>query len=214
MVPEINQRYKCDPFATHQPILIEVLKKVRKNIIELGCGHGSTLLIKHMLKPLQKLVSIESDYEWYAKYRGYADENHSLYYVHASNDDINETGEKWVKFIHEKVAEIDFELVFIDQSPWTARSYCLNYFKNKAKYIMVHDVDYFPSSGKWGTIISSERKGKNVKFEMDFSDIAHSFRVYYPPYDYFQCETGPPTLLCSNLVCREELQLSLGTYYR
>ena len=35
---------------------------------------------------------------------------------------------------------------------------------------------------------------------MDFSDTVKHYRVYYPPLKYFACPTGPPTLLCSNVL--------------
>ena len=35
---------------------------------------------------------------------------------------------------------------------------------------------------------------------MDFSDILKQYKVYYPPLKYFAGPTGPPTLLCSNIL--------------
>ena len=35
---------------------------------------------------------------------------------------------------------------------------------------------------------------------MDFSDMVKHYKVYYPPFKYFVSPTGPPTLLCSNVL--------------
>jgi len=35
---------------------------------------------------------------------------------------------------------------------------------------------------------------------MDFSNTVKQYKVYYPPDRYFAAPTGPPTLLCSNIL--------------
>jgi hypothetical protein len=42
--------YKDNAYYTHQPIFIEILKKTTGNILECGCGDGSTLMIKEEIK--------------------------------------------------------------------------------------------------------------------------------------------------------------------
>ena len=39
---------------------------------------------------------------------------------------------------------------------------------------------------------------------MNFSNILKQSKVYYPPIKYFAGPTGPPTLLCSNILSDHE----------
>ncbi len=196
--------YKHNQYATHQPLLIELLKNTSGNILECGCGEGSTRLIKQYLGKNRKLVSIESNKEWYDKYKHLEDDNHKLVYVNASNDDDDITGLKWTSFINENFSNTEFEIVFIDQSPWTARTHTLKYFISKAKYVIIHDVDYFPSNGKFGRILNTTRNGDKFKYDIDFSDIANKYYVFYPPFEHYTFPGGIPTLLCSNIASNEE----------
>ena len=47
---DINLTYKTDPYATHQPALIWALENSNKNILELGVGDSSTLLLHKSIK--------------------------------------------------------------------------------------------------------------------------------------------------------------------
>ena len=120
--------YKNHPFYTHQPFLIEILKKTTGNVLECGCGDGSTKVIKEHLKG-GKLYSLESNLEWLNKFTHLESDSHKLYHVPASNEDTPETGKVWVDFIKNTIGEIPFEVVFIDSSPWLSRKYVFDYFK-------------------------------------------------------------------------------------
>jgi hypothetical protein len=199
--------YKTNQYATHQPLLIELLKNTKGNILELGCGEGSTKLFRNFINNDRKLYSIESNREWLDKYIHLEDNNHKLLYINASNDDNDDTGKIWTDFIDKELNDITFEIVFIDQSPWTARTHCLNYFKDKAKYIIVHDVDYYPYSNKFGRIISEyKREDGKSKADIDFSDIAKLFYTFYPPFEYYTYPAGIPTLLCSSIASETEFK--------
>ena len=51
---------KTDSFGTHRPILCELLKITRGNIIELGCGNSSTKLINSIISNSdRKLISLD-----------------------------------------------------------------------------------------------------------------------------------------------------------
>lgn len=214
---------KKDPYGTHQPVLVELIKNTTGNIIEFGCGNSSTVLIKDLIKGTnRKLISLESNLEWFNKFKHLEDDNHKFYFIDASNNDTDETGQKWIDFINqnETINTMEFEVCFIDQSPWTARTHSLRYYIDKCKYLIVHDVDYFPNAKKWGSVISKlpTANKKLNKYEMNFSDVSKYFKVYYPPEDYFAGDTGPPTLLCSNLATETEFnditaKINIDQYY-
>jgi hypothetical protein len=196
-------KLKTDSFGTHRPCLIDLVKNTTGNIIEFGCGNSSTILIKDLIKNTdRKLISLESNLEWLNKFKHLEDDNHKLFHIKAGTCDNDATGKIWIDFIknNKLINNLDFEVCFIDQSPWTARTHALNYFKDKIPYIIVHDVDYFPVHNKWGKAVQiTAPEGKKV-YNMDFSDIVKHYRVYYPPLEYFAGPTGPPTLLCSSVL--------------
>jgi hypothetical protein len=216
--------YKDNAYYTHQPIFIEILKKTTGNILECGCGDGSTLMIKEEIKNTnRKLVSIESNLEWFNKYKQLADDSHELYYIDAGSNDNIETGNNWVNFIKQNDFD-DFEIVFIDSAPWSSRIACLHHYLNHSKIIMIHDFDYFPINNILGSVTSKETKyhnGKyNSKITCNLDDIVRNYKLFYPPDDYFIGLTGPPTLVCSNIMNETEFQSlidtiekNIGSYY-
>ena len=155
--------YKTHPYYTHQPFFIEILKNTSGNILECGCGDGSTLMIKEQIKNTnRKLVSLESNLEWLNKYVHLADSSHTLYHIHAGNDDNIETGNKWVEFIKQNKLH-DFDVVFIDSSPWMSRKCCFEYYLNLSEIIIIHDFDYFPINNIIGKVINEEITHNNGK---------------------------------------------------
>ena len=69
-------------FYTHQPYFKEILKNTTGNILECGCGEGSTMMIREHIRGTGRiLVSLESNLEWLSKYTHLADANHVLQHV-------------------------------------------------------------------------------------------------------------------------------------
>lgn len=198
--------YKDHPYYTHQPFFIEVLKNTQGNILECGCGDGSTLMIKDCIKNTDRqLVTLESDLNWLNKYTHLANSSHTLYHVDADNIDRLETGNKWVDFIKQNNLN-DFEIVFLDSSPWLSRVCCFNYFLDKAKVIIIHDFDYFPENNIIGTVVSRQIQDDKVKIVCNLDGVVKNYKLFYPPYAYFAGRTGPPTLVCSNIMDDNEFQ--------
>ena len=196
--------YKDHPYYTHQPFLIEVLKNTTGNVLECGCGDGSTLTIKGQIKDTsRKLVSLESNLEWLNKYTHLAGANHKLYHVDATFEDTDEVGSKWVDFIQKNNLN-DYEVVFLDSSPWLSRKHCFDYFKDKAKIIMIHDFDYFPTHNIIGTVTNEEKYDGKTKITCDLTGVVKNYKLFYPPLQYFAGETGPPTLICSDTMDTNE----------
>jgi len=212
--------YKDHPYYTHQPFFIEILKNTNGNILECGCGDGSTVMIKeHIKNTNRKLVSIESNLEWLNKYKHMEDESHILHHVDAGNIDSMETGNIWVDFIKSNNLN-DFEIVFIDSSPWLSRKCVFDYFLDKAKIIIFHDFDYFPTKKIIGKITNKEFYQGKEKITCDLSKVVRNSKLFYPPYEFFAGKTGPPTLVCSNTMSDDEfnklianIEENIGSYY-
>jgi hypothetical protein len=202
--------YKTHPYYTHQPFFIEIIKNTSGNILECGCGDGSTKMIKEQIKNTnRKLISLESNLEWLNKYKHLADEFHELYHIDANNDDNLETGNKWVEFIKQHKLN-DFEIVFIDSSPWLSRKCCFDYYLDKSKIIIIHDFDYFSCHNIIGSVINKETKYHNGKYQekinCNLDGIVKNYKLFYPPDEYFAGPTGPPTLVCSNIMNDNDFQ--------
>lgn len=218
------ETYKTHQYYTHQPFFIEIIKLTSGNILECGCGDGSTKMIKEQIKNTnRKLVSLESNLGWLNKYKHLADSFHDLYNVEATNDNNIETGNKWVEFIKQNNLN-DFEIVFLDSSPWLSRKCCFDYYLNKSKIIIIHDFDYFPNNNIIGSVINKEIKYYNgkrqEKINCNLDGIVKNYKLFYPPDEYFPGLTGPPTLVCSNIMddldfktLIETIELNISSYY-
>jgi hypothetical protein len=186
-----------DSFNTHRPFLKQFIENTDGNIIEFGTGYGSTPFILNLIKGTnRKLISFENDLEWLneIKTRYPESDNHKYFFSENWETDIPMLA---------KILSMTFhiDICFIDSKPWESRVLAMNCFKNISKYVMIHDVDYFPSNGIFGHI---EIFKKNVvdetlgifshEFKYIFPDISDYWKLYYPPSPW-PVETGPPTLI-------------------
>lgn len=174
-------------YTTHEPVLKKILSMVdnKKPILELGCGYGSTpILHDFCIKNKIKLYTLENNKEWISKIIDEYKENE----FHIYDNVIN-----WEQDL-KKYLIYDYSLVFIDQSPWDARTLSLNYFKEKTDYIMIHDCDYFPKNKIFGKEISPIRS-QNDHGLRTYDDVLNYYIEYFPKN--FASHTGPPTLLGS-----------------
>lgn len=73
----------------------------------------------------------------------------------------------------------------------------IKFLKNKVKYIILHDCDFFPIRGYFGKQIRPCNANNNIPGISDFGDLFSYFKVYYPIFPW-SGESGPPTLLGSN----------------
>lgn len=183
-------KHNQNPYFTHQPILYEILNKINKPILELGCGEGSTELI-HILgeKYNNKIISVESDKKWFFQYQSkYENKNHKFLL-------IDHSLESWNKIIDNFLnTKNEWGLIFIDQGFWEARSYAFKKLKNLAQYLILHDCDYFPEHNLLG--ISIEKYiDKNNRGKRDYNNEIKYSKEFFPKI--FVGHTGPPTLLAS-----------------
>ena len=219
--------YASNSYGTHRPCLINLIKATKGNIIEFGCGDSSTVLIKDIIKDTdRKLITFESNKEWMDKYKHLSDSNHEFHFIDAGNEDCAQTGQKWIDYIENShVKNMDFDVVFIDSSPWSSRTFLINYFKFKSKYIILHDCGYFVgasglnlhkktgSLNLLGKLNKTYKKGNKRFYDMDFSQIAKNYHVFYPYLKYFSLYCGPATLLFSNVVSLNDFNLMKEKIY-
>jgi hypothetical protein len=111
--------------------------------------------------------------------------------------------------------------VFIDCNPWLARKAVFEHFKDKAKIIIIHDFDYFPNNNLIGKTITKETHLNYEKITCDLTGVISNFKLFYPPHKYFAGATGPPTLICSDLMSKSEfdglvesIESNLHLYYQ
>lgn len=210
---KIEYTHKLNPYATHQPVLYTMATKTTGPIIEFGCGVGSTALLHEICKKDHRLlVSVEDDLAWLDKYRqkylhdGYETDNsgwHKFYYIpRPKNSASYEKAEHWIQFLEnfELLQTTQFELCFVDQAPWQARTETVLRLKEKVKYIILHDCDFFAEfsgSTMLGSAIQSIDYDNQTPGIYDFSKIFAHFKVYFPVKPW-AARTGPPTLLGSN----------------
>lgn len=202
-----NNRFFWDDWSTHQPVLYAVATSTKGPIIEFGCGHGSTDLLHEICeKEGRILITLEDDLNWLnqfaAKYegRGYVSDNsgwHKFFFVPGKNLQDYENPAHWITFLNEfeLLNELSFDLCFIDQSPWLARFETVKKMKDIARFVIVHDVDYFPMKGVFGKVVKPIVN--KTEGEFDFSDVFTYSHVYFPQQPW-PGDTGPPTLLGSN----------------
>ncbi len=149
-------RFRWDPYSTHQPVLYAAAISTNGPIIEFGCGYGSTDLLHQICEKNQRiLISIDDDLSWLEKFsskylgKGYNIDNsgwHKFYFVPGKNLKDNENPAHWVKFLNEfsLLNEMTFDVCFIDQSPWLARYESFKKMKDKARFFVIHDAQCFP----------------------------------------------------------------------
>lgn len=178
--------YKTNCYATHQPVLYEVLRRTAGPVLELGSGKGSTPLIHHFA-PGRRIITVDNDQEWLTPLKHlYEDEHHR--FIHTAD---------WNETLNSPELQGPWDAVFIDQSPWEARYLSLMKFKDTARFIVIHDCDYFPANKVFGTqkrpILDFIDEGSR-----DYSDVFKHWKEFFPKKPWV-AESGPPTLLGSNL---------------
>ena len=194
-------KHNLNGYYTHQPVLYKMLLQTTGDILELGCGDGSTELI-HLIaeKQNRKVVTVESKYNWAEQYLvQYKNDSHS--FIMTSDHSIT----AW-NTITDSMCNQKWGLVFIDQGFWEARAYSFNKLKNLCDYVILHDCDYFPRTNLIGVSLDTYID-KNHRGKRDYSKDIKYWKEYFP--NNFVEPTGPPTLLGSQFYnCEIEVDFS------
>lgn len=107
-------------YDSHIELLYTSLINTSGNAVELGCGYGSTLLIREYCeKNDRKFVSLENNTEWAKKFSSHVvSENY-----------------------HEADLFMPCGLLFIDSKPGEDRKHLIADYAHKADVIVVHDSE-------------------------------------------------------------------------
>jgi len=133
----------ADDYASHYAVLAAATAKGAGQVLELGCGEGSTPMLHYICKMTGRvLTTLETDATWLKKYEQYRSQGHRLYHV-TDWDRLNEylDHEAW------------FSVVFVDNAPGESRVKLISRLKDRARFIIAHD-----SERDWGT-------GANYRYE-------------------------------------------------
>lgn len=188
--------YLENVYTTHQPFLEAYVLETSGTILEFGTGYGSTALLTHLLKDTSRvLISIEDNLSWLTQMKQLYPESERHHYIYL---EPKEDGSHWQEFLASYTPPKDLSLVFVDQAPWVARLWTLKRFESLADYVIVHDVDYFPHNGIFGSITDPNLPFTEEK-KYDFSDVFSSYKMYFPPAPWCERDHGPPTLVGTNL---------------
>lgn len=186
-MPE-KARHLYDEYATHQPVLYSALKRTGGPVIEFGCGYGSTPLLHNYCEIRKReLLSLDTDKDWIEQFADYASQWHTLAHVKGweqvlSDDRI--VGRRWA-------------VALVDQAPWEARHLTLMAIRYTARFIVLHDCDYYPEHELFGVQIAP-LGGTANRGERTYDDMFKYWKEHFPldPWPYER--TGPPTLIGSN----------------
>ncbi len=194
------------PHATHQHVLKEIVTMTDGPIIEFGSGDSSTDLLHALCEKTQRLlITLDDDAKWLNKFkerylgRGYEKDNsgwHKFFFVPGKKDNLSP--DHWIRFFEDSrdLLSIEYAACFVDQSPWLARYETIKRFKNRSKYVLLHDCNYFPEKNIMGTVIKPLDRKRHIEGKFDFCDTFAFFKVYYPKHPW-PGDTGPPTLVGS-----------------
>ena len=118
-----NEWRITNDYDSHRPLLYLVVSKTTDDIIEFGCGHGSTMLLRSycfLSKIQRRFSSFETNKEW-------ANKIEPAYYCHEPYLKISSSYNPCV--------------LFIDSAPGEERKYLIAKHSWSADVIVVHDTE-------------------------------------------------------------------------
>lgn len=144
--PDISQ---MNANGTHVPILSALLTKTGGPVIELGTGHYSTPLLYYVAKTSGRLVlSVDTNKEWNDYFEMIFNSEHHKFYC-TDNRLIS------MEFNKSEWKDIKWDVAFIDCGPDVDRVKCVDLFRNKSKYIIIHDAEPRAVAYGWGDIFDT-----------------------------------------------------------
>jgi hypothetical protein len=179
-------------YGSHRFVLNEILKRVTKPVLELGAGDHSTIQIDEALKDRKIVITtIDDSKVWLSRYWKLESEKHKLLFK-----SISEIREFY------KNDNTEYGLVFIDLGDWGLRAEAINKYKDTADYIILHDCNYFPENGFFGTSTKLINKRTYKPGIRNYDDVFKYWTEYFMEgWNRY----SPPTLLGSNKICLKKI---------
>jgi len=114
--------------ATHVPVLTRAFDISKGDVLEVGTGYFSTTLLDWLCSfSGRKLVSYETDQNWYNRAKKMQSDYHDIIFVENWND--------------VPLEEKHWGLAFVDHDPHKERAHTIERLKDKADYIVAHDTE-------------------------------------------------------------------------
>ena len=127
------------PYYTHRKYLINNLnllsKKDQVNILEFGVGEGSSSILNDFASKNKNfnIEAFETDHLWLNETKNkYELDNYKFNHV---ND--------WNELLVGENFNNEYDLIFVDQSPWEARIKTIDLLINKSTVTILHDYDFY-----------------------------------------------------------------------
>lgn len=113
--------------ATHIPLLARVFDQSDGDVLELGTGYFSTLLLEWLCSISdRKITSYETNQKWYDRAKRFQSNYHDV--IKIENWDEVPTDKHW-------------GLILIDHGPNERRIVEIERFKDKCDYMVIHDTE-------------------------------------------------------------------------
>lgn len=160
-------------YGSHQRVLLDMARRSRSPILELGSGDFSTVQLHELGK---EMTTFDNNQEWINKY---------LYLKNDLHDFVCSDA----KIFYENDSR-QWGLVFIDNGSWEDRVAALEKYKDTADYIVIHDSEVISSQ----VMIEKYLDNKEMK-PVVWSDV---FKYYKEFCLIDRVEITPWTLIGSN----------------
>lgn len=128
-----NNYYTHRAYLERELLSFDFNKKIK--CLEFGTGDGSGLIFNKIAAENKNIFiqSYETDSNWLNETASkYGLDNYKFNYIN-----------NWDQFLVEENFTDNYDLVFVDQTPWEARIKTIDLLINKAKIIILHDYDFY-----------------------------------------------------------------------
>lgn len=158
-------------------------------VIEFGCGPGSTAMLHKLCEKNQRrLLSLESNADWLAKFIEYEMPWHEFVFVR-----------DWKAILaDDMIAARSYDVALIDQDTMEGRCAAVKALKDRVKFLVLHDCHWYPEYNYFG---SSIRKfnGPEDPGLRTYDDFFEYYKEFFPLETLWrQDPVCGPTLLASN----------------
>lgn len=150
-------------WSNHRYLLWDALKLTSGEVVEMGCGDGSTPFLRDFCKETGRMLySYENNLEWWGKMSKFADDGHKV--IHVQDWDVVSQ------------AHVHPSVVLIDHAPGERRKVDLRLFAHKASIIVCHDSEPAADHGyQMREILDTFRYKRDHKSEGAWASIASNF---------------------------------------